>query len=472
MSSGHWTNTGMAKFINDNLYNYKSDDEKSMNPFRWYRLQNGEDVSKYRETINGFPCRLILINDGSTPLNEGQNEPTPGNTKDMGIFNFNHDKDATKTLGFNSDIFPNCASYEVTANSDTSAGAFMSYHSNIFHIDNYNVGTTSIFSKEYFGTDSLTIKFDTASKIRIRYYDKNGTFLSQSSVLNNNSTITLNGEYFDIVSGKDAYATEIMWNTVIINDVLYYKGNQLDSLIFKNPYEVVEEADELAYLKESFELRHPDADDVVEDWGFMGVEEEVAVPTLEYTSDNITATEPTIMTDKILLSSYSFPTSESNIIKIVRVHYYNANLEQVSYWDSRGGSFEQYLTDDTEYISFEIICAQPSNDTLENVLANSGMLIGTPIKLVRTDSLSNKMIYDTIEIQKAEGTGLKALIDWVDNCTDEEFVRDFEQHFHKDYTLRYFCLVTLIGAVDNLGKNMMLDTADSKIYFPRFYDID
>ena len=47
--------------------------------------------------------------------------------------------------------------------------------------------------------------------------------------------------------------------------------------------------------------------------------------------------------------------------------------------------------------------------------------------------------------------GLKALIDWVDNCTDEEFVRDFEQHFHKDYTLRYFCLVTLIGAVDNLG---------------------
>ena len=47
--------------------------------------------------------------------------------------------------------------------------------------------------------------------------------------------------------------------------------------------------------------------------------------------------------------------------------------------------------------------------------------------------------------------GLKALIDWVDNCTDEEFVRDFEEHFHKDYTLRYFCLVTLVGAVDNLG---------------------
>lgn len=236
MSSGHWTNTGMAKFINDNLYNYDSNNEKSMNPFRWHHVQNGDDVSNYRETINGFPCRLILVNDGNTPLNEGQNEPTPGNTKDMGIFNFNNDKDNVTTLGFNSDVFPNCASYEVTANSDTSAGAFMSY------------------------------------------------------------------------SGDG------------------------------------DEADELAYLKESFELRHPDEDDVAEDWGFMGVGE--------------------------------------------------------------------------------------------------------------------------------EGTGLKALIDWVDNCTDEEFVNDFEEHFHKDYTLRYFCLVTLIGAVDNLGKNMMLDTADNKIFFPRFYDID
>ena len=71
-----------------------------------------------------------------------------------------------------------------------------------------------------------------------------------------------------------------------------------------------------------------------------------------------------------------------------------------------------------------------------------------------------------------EGTGLKALIDWVDGCSDEEFVEDFEKHFLKDYTLRYYCLVVLIGAVDNLGKNMMLDTADNKIFFPRFYDID
>ena len=238
MSSGHWTNTGLTKWINNNLYNYDLDDEKTMNPKKWYDINNGGSIDDTRECIYGFPCRLILVNDGNTPLNEGQNEPTPGNTKDMGIFNFNHDKDATDTMGFDDDVFPNCASYEVTANSDTSAGAFMKYDAN--------------------RTPDMT---------------------------------------------------------------------------------------ELDYIKQSFELRFPDEDDVPEGWGFMGIPGE-------------------------------------------------------------------------------------------------------------------------------EGTGLKALIDWVDGCTDEEFVRDFDQHFNRDYTLRYFLLVITLGMVDNLGKNMMLDTWDNKIFMPRFYDCD
>ena len=477
MSSGHWTNTGMAKFINDKLYNYDVNDEKSMNPFKWDHVQNGGKVNDFRETITGFPCRLILVNDGETPLNTGQNEPTPGNTKDMGIFNFNNDKDNVTTLGFNSDIFPNCASYEVTANSDTSAGAFMSYKTNqIIEIAKQTVAGTEYYATMYTSPllpNGSIVKTDAEISAAMRYRENQFTIFGASIAVSkqDEGVYQLNhnngGVYYRILFNVNTCPTFIE-----INDVRYNVKivEEYPENVVKEPY--IDNSGELAYLKESFELRHPDADDVAEDWGFMGVEEEVAIPTLEYTSYNITATEPTIATDKIPLSSYSFPTSESNIIRIVRVYYYNANLEQVSYWDSRGSSFEGNLTDDTEYISFEILCAQPSNDTLENVLANSGMLIGTPIKLVRTDSLSNKMVYDTIEIQKAEGTGLKALIDWVDNCTDEEFVRDFEQHFHKDYTLRYFCLVTLIGAVDNLGKNMMLDTADNKIFFPRFYDID
>ena len=237
MSSGHWQNTGFTKWVNDNLYNYKINDEKSMNPKKWFDINNGGSLNDTRECIYGFPCRLILVNDGSSPLNEGQNEPTPGNTKDMGIFNFNHDKDCAASIGLDQDNFPNCASFEIAANSDTSAGAFMSY-------------------------DSVN------------------------------------------PDGKT----------------------------------------ELEYLKDSFELRFPDSDDVSEEWGFFGTGE--------------------------------------------------------------------------------------------------------------------------------EGTGIKALIDWVDKCTDEEFIRDFEQHFNKQYTLRYFLMVMVCGMVDNLGKNLMLDTWDNKVFMPRFYDCD
>ena len=215
ITSNHAHNTGMAKFINDKLYNYNDKDEKTMNPMRWHLLQNGGDVNTVRETINGFPIRLILVNDGSNALNEGQAEPTPGNTKDMGIFNFNNDKDNVKTLGFDTDIFPNCMSFEVTANSDTSAGAFVPYD----------------------GNDSQ---------------------------------------------------------------------------------------EELKYLQNSFELRFPDEDDVGKDYGYLGI----------------------------------------------------------------------------------------NGDT---------------------------------------SMGLKRVIDWVGNCTDEEFVRDFELYFNKHYTLRYYAFVVLIAGIDNLG---------------------
>ena len=326
--SGHWTNTGMAKFINDNLYNYDSEDEKSMNPFRWHHVQNGDDVSNYRETINGFPCRLILVNDGNTPLNEGQNEPTPGNTKDMGIFNFNHDKDATKTLGFDSDIFPNCASYEVTANSDTSAGAFMSYRINASAKtwDRYWVSSDFIDIISFGLTKGMILNIKSNDVVNNCYcYDSNQQLINTISFESSPYTVE--------VPDNCAYIT-IRWlfnsYTGVEGRIIDFKINNycLSATIIENSDEnkIIQysQQEELAYLKESFELRHPDEDDVAEDWGFMGVDGDTTL-------------------------------------------------------------------------------------------------------------------------------GLKALIDWVDNCTDEEFVADFEEHFHKDYTLRYFCLVTLIGAVDNLG---------------------
>jgi hypothetical protein len=53
--------------------------------------------------------------------------------------------------------------------------------------------------------------------------------------------------------------------------------------------------------------------------------------------------------------------------------------------------------------------------------------------------------YGFTHINGDNSMGLKRLIDWVDKSTDEEFVRDFEQYFHKQYTLRYYLLVIVLG---------------------------
>ena len=347
MSSGHWTNTGLTKWINDNLYNYNTKDEKTMNPKKWYDLQNGGSIDDTRECIYGFPCRLILINDGNTPLNEGQNEPTPGNTKDMGIFNFNHDKDATDTMGFDTDVFPNCASYEVTANSDTSAGAFMSY-----------------------------------------------------------STV--------------------------------------------NPSDMTE----LDYIKQSFELRFPDEDDVPEGWGFMYGETDV--PTVDFyysysTHRSVFIPLSYFGTNTITISPPSTGTPNHTIISSNGdVYYY-----PISYPLTIGtaDSFCIKLGDTMwEYFDINGIRFYPN-------------VINQNVETYPTATPYSKPIADS-------SLGLKALIDWVDGCTDEEFVNDFEDHFNKDYTFRYFLLVITLGMVDNLGKNMMLDTWDNKIFMPRFYDCD
>ena len=261
MSSGHWTNTGLTKWVNNNLYEYNPNDEKSMNPMKWYSINNGGKLEDTRECIYGFPCRLILVNDGTTPLNEGQNEPTPGNTKDMGIFNFNNDKDNVTTLGFNSDIFPNCASYEVTANSDTSAGAFMSY-----------AGDKSVIQVDYYvqASDNQTISglipisifkgqpiINTNAIFKsLVFYDKNLNKIGQQG-----SSATYN------VPNETVYFN-IGWFTMdfVLSDIIFRPGNRMDGLgVATLTYPNYSEADELAYLKESFELRHPDADDVAEE---------------------------------------------------------------------------------------------------------------------------------------------------------------------------------------------------------------
>ena len=91
MESSHARNTGTAKFVNDVLF------KDTPNPAT-------QQDSKLRETINGFPVVLYV------------------NNERIGIYNFNHDKSCSKSLGHEQikDFFR----FEISANSETTTGAF------------------------------------------------------------------------------------------------------------------------------------------------------------------------------------------------------------------------------------------------------------------------------------------------------------------------------------------------------------
>ena len=67
---------------------------------------------------------------------------------------------------------------------------------------------------------------------------------------------------------------------------------------------------------------------------------------------------------------------------------------------------------------------------------------------------------------------LKRVVDWVSDADDTKFKAEFEQYFNKEYTLKYYLFVLTFAMVDNLGKNMMLNTWDGEIWYPCFYDLD
>lgn len=348
-SSGHWQNTGLAKWVNDKLYHYDVNDEKSMNPKKWWDLQHGGKITDTRETINGFPCRLILVNDGTNTLQEGQQEPTPGNTKDMGVFNFNNDKSNTNTLGFDIENFPFCASFEVASNSDTSAGAFMSYDSTkIWEVDYTHyagVYLTPKIPKEFFnGVSKFTLEVSTKNKITVAGMGDDGIIKNTSVDNGGTATLDISDDAIKYVRFHSEYT---QWDWIKINGTTYYKGNDLGSSqeVGSPRSRNKDGKTELEYIKDSFELRFPDEDDVGADYGFL---------------------------------------------------------------DMNGDSTK----------------------------------------------------------------GLKRLIDFVDKSSDADFKAHFEEYFNKQYTFRYFLLVMALGMVDNLGKNMMLDTWDGQIFYPRFYDMD
>lgn len=96
MESSHANNTGLAKIVNKYLYDEPLPPKKE-HPDR-----------KIVSAIDGFPVKLYLNDDL------------------MGIFNFNLDKGNDESFGFDEEN-ENCLSYEISANTDTTAGAFFKW---------------------------------------------------------------------------------------------------------------------------------------------------------------------------------------------------------------------------------------------------------------------------------------------------------------------------------------------------------
>ena len=110
MDSAHYRNTGNATYINDNLYS------GTLNPAQ-------QLDANVRNTIDGFPINLYI------------------NGEYIGVFNFNNDKSDKKVFGLTKS-FPQCISYEVSANSNTTAGAFNKWTS-----------ATGLTEKQYYYND-------------------------------------------------------------------------------------------------------------------------------------------------------------------------------------------------------------------------------------------------------------------------------------------------------------------------------
>lgn len=98
VESSHANNTGVAKFINDCLYDTKTP----------MQLEN----ENCRTTINGFPIELYV------------------NGEYLGVYNFNHDRYSYQSYGYDYIKYPNMLVYEINSNSNTSAGAFYRYGAN------------------------------------------------------------------------------------------------------------------------------------------------------------------------------------------------------------------------------------------------------------------------------------------------------------------------------------------------------
>ena len=118
------------------------------------------------------------------------------------------------------------------------------------------------------------------------------------------------------------------------------------------------------------------------------------------------------------------------------------------------------------------------------VSANSNTTAGAFNKWTSATGISEKQYYyNDFELRYSSRsqdadednwdiTPLKTLVDWVSDADETEFKTNLDQHFNRRYLIDYYIFTMTAGLIDNFGKNMMLTSWDSQIFYPQFYDCD
>lgn len=144
---------------------------------------------------------------------------------------------------------------------------------------------------------------------------------------------------------------------------------------------------------------------------------------------------------------------------------YNFNLDKGNE-DSFGFDPDLY----PECVSYEVVANTDQTAGAFNKWTSSTGI--TELEYLRNDFELRYPDEDDVGKEYGYLDKLKRVIDWVSDADDETFRREFDEYFDREYTFRYYLLVMAFGMVDNLGKNMMLNTWDGKIWYPCFYDLD
>ncbi len=81
----------------------------------------------------------------------------------------------------------------------------------------------------------------------------------------------------------------------------------------------------------------------------------------------------------------------------------------------------------------------------------------------------------TVEYGKEDAAALAAfnrMVHFIKDASDADFRTHFTEYLNLDACLNYYCFVYLSAAIDNLGKNMLMVSADRQVWSPSLYDLD